>query len=48
MDKGTGDRYSKNIKDKRACALYSLIETAKENGHNPYTYLNSVFTKRLI
>jgi hypothetical protein len=28
-----------------SCALYSLIETAKENGHNPYTYLNSVFTK---
>jgi hypothetical protein len=27
-----------------SCALYSLIETAKENGHNPYTYLNSVFT----
>jgi hypothetical protein len=28
-----------------SCALYSLIETAKENGWNPYTYLNSVFTK---
>jgi hypothetical protein len=28
-----------------SCALYSLIETAKENAHNPYTYLNSVFTR---
>jgi transposase len=34
-----------NQRFESSCALYSLIETAKENGHNPYTYLNSVFTK---
>jgi hypothetical protein len=28
-----------------SCALYSPIETAKENGQNPYTYLSMVFTK---
>jgi transposase len=26
-----------------SCALYSLIETAKVNGLNPYEYLKSVF-----
>lgn len=25
--------------------LYSLVETAKANGHEPYAYLLSVFTK---
>jgi transposase len=30
---------------KSSCALYSLIETAKANGLNPYKYLQTVFEK---
>lgn len=28
-----------------SCALYSLIETAKQNSLNPYDYLNFIFTR---
>jgi hypothetical protein len=35
------NRYAK----KTACALYSLIETAKANNLNPYIYLKIVFEK---
>ena len=28
-----------------SCAVYSLIETAKRNGLDPFAYLNYVFTK---
>ena len=28
-----------------SCALYSIIETAKLNGLNPYAYLHYVFTR---
>jgi hypothetical protein len=28
-----------------AAALYSLIESAKANGHNPYAYLRDVLTR---
>ena len=28
-----------------AAALYSLIESAKTNGHNPYAYLRDVLTR---
>ena len=27
-----------------SCAIYSLVETAKQNGLNPYEYLRKVFT----
>jgi transposase len=30
---------------KSSCALYSLIETAKANGLNPYKYLQTIFEK---
>ena len=28
-----------------SCAIYSLIETAKHNGLDPFAYLNYVFNK---
>ena len=28
-----------------SCAIYSIIETAKQNGLNPYAYLHYIFTK---
>jgi transposase len=28
-----------------SCALYSLIETARNNGFNPYAYLHYIFTR---
>ena len=28
-----------------AAALYSMIESAKANGHNPYVYLRDVLTR---
>jgi hypothetical protein len=30
---------------KSSCQLYSLIETAKANGKNPYEYLKKVFDR---
>jgi hypothetical protein len=30
---------------KSSCELYTLIETAKENGVNPYDYLRAVILK---
>ena len=29
-----------------SAVIYSLVETAKENGLNPYSYLNYLFVKR--
>ena len=28
-----------------SCAIYSVIETAKQNGLNPYAYLHYIFTR---
>lgn len=28
-----------------SCAVYSIIETAKQNGLNPYAYLHYIFTR---
>jgi len=30
---------------KSSAALYSLVETAKANGHEPYAYLREVFER---
>ena len=38
--------FSDSVKGVRASAnLYSLIETAKANGQEPYAYLRQVFTE---